>query len=83
MIKDISGINLKDPRFKLTYDFEKISSENDLFWDFVGFHYYDASKYSTVITRGKYSTPITLDLYKKIEGLKKSVSEQTKISNIK
>ena len=79
MIKDITGINLKDLRINLTYNFGKITSENDLFWDFTEFDYYDASKYSTVITRGKYSAWITLDLYKKIENLKKSVNEQTKI----
>ena len=79
MIKDITGINLKDLRINLTYDFGKITSENDLFWDFAEFDYYDASNYSTVITRGKYLAGITLDLYKKIENLKKSVNEQTKI----
>ena len=80
MIKGIKGLNEKDIRLKLECDLDNNSDgQEELFWNNVGFKIYDASKYKTKLTRGIYETDITLDLYKKIEDLKKSVSEQTMI----
>ena len=72
IIKNITGINEKDQRFKLTCNLEDNSpGENVLFWDSVKFQLYDASKYRAKLIRGIYEKDITLDLYKKIEDLKK------------
>ena len=80
MIKGITGLNEKDIRFKLECDLDNNSyGQEELFWNRAKFLIYDASKYKTKLTRGIYETDITLDLYKKIEDLKKSVSEQTMI----
>ena len=80
MIKGITGLNEKDIRLKLECDLDNNSDgQEELFWNSVGFKIYDASKYKTKLTRGIYETDITLDLHKKIEDLKKSVSEQTMI----
>ena len=80
MIKGITGLNEKDIRLKLECDLDNNSGGlEELFWNRAKFKIYDASKYKTKLTRGIYETDITLDLYKKIEDLKKSVSEQTMI----
>ena len=80
MIKGITGINEKDLRFKLECGLDIYGyGEDYLFWNSVGFKIYDASKYKTKLTRGRYQTDVTLDLHKKIEDLKKSVSEQTNV----
>jgi len=80
MIKGITGLNEKDIRLKLECDLNNNSGgQEELFWNRAKFKIYDASKYKTKLTRGIYETDITLDLYKKIEDLKKSVSEQTMI----
>ena len=80
MIKGITGLNEKDIRLKLECDLDNNSGGlEELFWNRAKFKIYDASKYKTKLTRGIYQTNITLDLYKKIEDLKKSVSEQTMI----
>ena len=80
MIKGITGLNEKDIRLKLECDLNNNSDgQEELFWNRAKFKIYDASKYKTKLTRGIYQTNITLDLYKKIEDLKKSVSEQTMI----
>jgi len=80
MIKGITGLNEKDIRFKLECDLDNNSyGQEELFWNRAKFLIYDASKYKTKLTRGIYETDITLNLYKKIEDLKKSVSEQTMI----
>ena len=80
-IKEIKGIDEKDQRFKLTVSLEKNLSEDELFWDCAEIYLYNASSYSSKLTRDIYEEGIYLDLYKKIEDLKKSVSEETKISN--
>ena len=80
MIKGITGLNEKDIRLKLECYLDNNSDgQEELFWNRAKFKIYDASKYKTKLTRGIYQTNITLDLYKKIEDLKKSVSEQTMI----
>jgi len=80
-IKEIKGIDEKDQRFKLTVSLEKNLPEDTLFWDCAEIYLYNASSYSSKLTRDIYKEEIYLDLYKKIEDLKKSVSEETKISN--
>ena len=82
-IKEFKEINEKDQRFKLKVSLEKNLPEDNLFWDYAKIDLYNARRYRTKLTRDIYEEEIYLDLYKKIEGLKKSVSEQTKISNIK
>ena len=80
MIKGIKGLNEKDIRLKLECYLDNNSDgQEELFWNRAKFKIYDASKYKTKLTKGIYQTNITLDLHKKIEDLKKSVSEQTMI----
>ena len=80
-IKYMAGIKEKDQRIKLicSLDLSHNYPDNELFWNHVELKLYDASKYRTKLTRGIYHSDIYLDLYKKIEDLKKSVSEQTKV----
>ena len=80
-IKEIKEIDEKDQRFKLTVSVDKNSSDDKLFWDYAKIDLYNANRYIAKLTRDIYEEEIYLDLNKKIEDLKKSVSEQTKISN--
>jgi len=80
-IKEIKEIDEKDQRFKLTVSVDKNSSDDKLFWDYAKIGLYNANRYRAKLTRDIYEEEIYLDLNKKIEDLKKSVSEQTKISN--
>ena len=80
-IKEIKEIDEKDQRFKLTVSVDKNSSDDKLFWDYAKIDLYNANRYRAKLTRDIYEEEIYLDLNKKIEDLKKSVSEQTKISN--
>ena len=79
MIKDITGIDGNNLRFKLSFNFKSHYSDESLFWNEAKIDIYDITKYRAKLTRRTYETNITLDLNKKIEELKKSVSEQTKV----
>ena len=79
MIKDITGIDGNNLRFKLSFEFSSHYSDERLFWNDAKIEIYDITKYKAKLTRRIYERNITLDLNKKIEELKKSVSEQTKV----
>ena len=80
VIKNITGIKETNQRIKLSFDFSKHSSEESLFWNHAIIHLYDAGRYKAKLTRNTYeSTFFNLDLNKKIEELKKIVSEQKKV----
>ena len=79
MIKDITGIDGNNLRFKLSFEFSSHYSDESLFWNEAKIELWDITKYREKLTRRIYETNITLDLNKKIEELKKSVSEQTKV----
>ena len=80
VIKNITGIKETNQRIKLSFDFSKHSSEESLFWNHAIIHLYDAGRYKAKLTRNMYeSTFFNLDLNKKIEELKKIVSEQKKV----
>ena len=79
MIKDITGIDGNNLRFKLSFEFSSHYSDESLFWNEAKIELWDITKYKAKLTRRTYETNITLDLNKKIEDLKKSVSEQTKV----
>ena len=79
MIKDITGIDGNNLRFKLSLEFSSHYSDESLFWNEAKIELWDITKYREKLTRRIYETNITLDLNKKIEELKKSVSEQTKV----
>ena len=79
MIKDITGIDGNNLRFKLSFEFSSHYSDESLFWNEAKIELWDITKYRAKLTRRTYETNITLDLNKKIEELKKSVSEQTKV----
>ena len=82
IIKNITGIKETNQRIKLSFDFSKHSSEESLFWNHAIIHLYDAGKYKAKLTRNTYeSTFFNLDLNKKIEELKKIVSEQKLLVN--
>ena len=79
MIKDITGIDGNNLRFKLSFEFSSHYSDESLFWNEAKIELWDITKYREKLTRRIYERNITLDLNKKIEELKKSVSEQTKV----
>ena len=80
VIKNITGIKETNQRIKLSFDFYEYSSEESLFWNHAIIHLYDAGRYKAKLTRNMYeSTFFNLDLNKKIEELKKIVSEQKKV----
>ena len=77
-IKDETGIDEKNQRFKLLFKFDINLSDDSLFWNSAKINVYDVSEYRAKLARRIYETEIILDLNKKIEDLKKSVNEQTK-----
>ena len=79
MIKDITGIDGNNLRFKLSFEFSSHHSDESLFWNEAKIELWDITKYREKLTRRTYEEDIYLDLNKKIEELKKSVSEQTKV----
>ena len=79
MIKDITGIDGNNLRFKLSFEFSSHYSDESLFWNEAKIELWDITKYKAKLTRRTYEKDIYLDLNKKIEELKKSVSEQTKV----
>ena len=79
MIQAITGIDEKNQRFSLSFRFGNYSFENFLFWNKANLEIYNINNYRKKLTRRIYETNITLDLNKKIEDLKKSISEQTKV----
>ena len=79
MIKDITGIDGNNLRFKLSFEFSSHYSDESLFWNEARIELWDITKYKAKLTRRTYEKDIYLDLNKKIEELKKSVSEQTKV----
>ena len=79
MIKDITGIDGNNLRFKLSFEFSSHYSDESLFWNEAKIELWDITKYREKLTRRIYEEDIYLDLNKKIEELKKSVSEQTKV----
>ena len=79
MIKDITGIDGNNLRFKLSFEFSSHYSDESLFWNEAKIELWDITKYREKLTRRTYEEDIYLDLNKKIEELKKSVSEQTKV----
>ena len=78
IIKDETGIDEKNQRFKLLFKFDINLSDDSLFWNCAKINVYDVSEYRAKLARRIYETEIILDLNKKIEDLKKSVNEQTK-----
>ena len=79
MIKDITGIDGNNLRFKLSFEYSSHYSDESLFWNEAIIELWDITKYKAKLTRRTYENDIYLDLNKKIEELKKSVSEQTKV----
>ena len=79
IVKDITGIDGNNLRFKLSFEFKSHHSDERLFWNDTKIEIYDITKYKAKLTRRIYEKDITLDLNKKIEDLKKSVSEQTEV----
>ena len=77
-IKEETGIDEKNQRFKLLFKFDINLSDDSLFWNSAKINVYDVSEYRAKLARRIYETEIILDLNKKIEDLKKSVNEQTK-----
>ena len=77
-IKEETGIDEKNQRFKLLFKFDINLSDDSLFWNCAKINVYDVSEYRAKLARRIYETEIILDLNKKIEDLKKSVNEQTK-----
>ena len=78
IIKDETGIDEKNQRFKLLFKFDINLSDDSLLWNSAKINVYDVSEYRAKLARRIYETEIILDLNKKIEDLKKSVNEQTK-----
>ena len=78
IIKDETGIDEKNQRFKLLFKFDINLSDDSLFWNSAKINVYNVSEYRAKLARRIYETEIILDLNKKIEDLKKSVNEQTK-----
>ena len=66
MIKDITGIDGNNLRFKLSFQFSSHHSDERLFWNDAKIEIYDITKYRAKLTRRIYEKDITLDLNKKI-----------------
>jgi hypothetical protein len=76
MIKDITGIDGNNLRFKLSFEFSSHYSDESLFWNEAIIELWDITKYREKLTRRIYERSITLDLNKKIEELKNSLNKE-------
>jgi len=76
IIKNITGIKEENQRIKVSFN---INDDNNYFWNFQHILVYDITNFNLSFRKDSYETNIFLDLNKKIEGLKRSIFEQTKI----
>ena len=76
IIKNITGIKEENQRIKLSFN---INDDNNYFWNFQHILVYDITNFNLSFRKDSYETNIFLDLNKKIEELKRSIFEQTKI----
>ena len=81
IIKDKKGIQEENQIFHVHFQIWDFGSEEQneySFWDFLNIKVYDKTRYNATITKNYYENTAILDLYKKVEELKKLVFEQTK-----
>ena len=76
IIKNITGIKEENQRIKVSFN---INDVNDYFWNYQHILVYDITNFNLSFRKDSYETNIFLDLNKKIEELKRSIFEQTKI----
>jgi ubiquitin C len=76
IIKNITGIKEENQRIKVSFN---INDDNNYFWNFQHILVYDITNFNLSFRKDSYETNIFLDLNKKIEELKQSIFEQTKI----
>ena len=76
IIKNITGIKEENQRIKVSFN---INDGNDYFWNYQHILVYDITNFNLSFRKDSYETNIFLDLNKKIEELKRSINEQTKI----
>ena len=76
IIKNITGIKEENQRIKVSFN---INDDNDYFWNYQHILVYDITNFNLSFRKDSYETNIFLDLNKKIEELKRSIFEQTKI----
>ena len=76
IIKNITGIKEENQRIKVSFN---INDGNDYFWNYQHILVYDITNFNLSFRKDSYETNIFLDLNKKIEELKRSIFEQTKI----
>lgn len=76
IIKNITGIKEENQRIKVSFN---INDDDNYFWNFQHILVYDITKFNLSFRKDSYETNIFLDLNKKIEELKRSIFEQTKI----
>ena len=76
IIKKITGIKEENQRIKVSFN---INDDDNYFWNFQHILVYDITNFNLSFRKDSYETNIFLDLNKKIEELKRSIFEQTKI----
>ena len=76
IIKNITGIKEENQRIKVSFN---INDDDNYFWNFQHILVYDITNFNLSFRKDSYETNIFLDLNKKIEELKRSIFEQTKI----
>lgn len=76
IIKNITGIKEENQRIKVSFN---INDDDNYFWNFQHILVYDITNFNLSSRKDSYETNIFLDLNKKIEELKRSIFEQTKI----
>lgn len=76
IIKNITGIKEENQRIKVSFN---INDDDNYFWNFKHILVYDITNFNLSFRKDSYETNIFLDLNKKIEELKRSIFEQTKI----
>lgn len=76
IIKNITGIKEENQRIKVSFN---INDDNDYFWNYQHILVYDITNFNLSFRKDSYETNIFFDLNKKIEELKRSIFEQTKI----
>ena len=81
IIKTKKGIKKENQVFHVCFqvsDFNELYLSGNHFWDYIDLKVYDKTRYNVTISKNYYENTAILDLYKKVEELKKLVFEQTK-----
>ena len=78
-IKELTGIKEENQKFQMSFKFSAQENDENNIWDNLYFSAYDITNYDIWLRKGSQHFRIPLNLNYKIEQLKKTVYEKTKL----